>query len=85
MPKTTQVVISAYAAFDDLQMNDAIQIALQHLSLKQQQALVLRLWQGFSVKETAIAMSISEGSVKTHLSRAVKEMRLHLKDFEGHV
>lgn len=71
-------------SFDDLQINDAIQSALQQLSLKQQQALILRLWQGLSVKETAIAMSVSEGSVKTHLSRAVKEMRVHLKEFDDH-
>lgn len=56
--------------------------ALSTLSFKQQQALVLRLWQGLSVKETAVAMGISEGSVKTHLSRAVHEMRGHLQEFK---
>ena len=59
---------------DALQINSAVQSALIRLSGKQQQALVLRLWQGLSVKETAQAMNVSEGSVKTHLSRAVHEM-----------
>ena len=55
--------------------------ALNQLTFKQQQALILRLWQGLSVKETAAAMGIAEGSVKTHLSRAVHEMREHLREY----
>lgn len=66
---------------DALQINSAVQLALVRLSGKQQQALVLRLWQGLSVKETAQAMNVSEGSVKTHLSRAVHEMRELLGEY----
>ena len=69
---------------DALQINSAVQAALADLSGKQQQALVLRLWQGLSVKETAQAMNVSEGSVKTHLSRAVKEMRSLLSEYTLH-
>ena len=67
---------------DSLELNEAMQHGLEQLSFKQQQALVLRLWQGLSVKETAEAMGVSEGSVKTHLSRAVKEMRVQLQGFD---
>ena len=63
---------------EDLQT--AVKSALNQLTFKQQQALILRLWEGLSVKETASAMGISEGSVKTHLSRAVQEMRSHLQE-----
>lgn len=70
------------ALADSLELGEVIESALQNLSVKQQQALVLRLWQGLSVKETAIAMGIAEGSVKTHLSRAVHEMREHLQEFK---
>lgn len=65
-----------------LELSAVIEDALQNLSFKQQQALILRLWQGLSVKETASAMGVSEGSVKTHLSRAVHVMREHLEEFK---
>ena len=66
---------------DALEINSAVQSALTKLSSRQQQALVLRLWQGLSVKETALAMDVSEGSVKTHLSRAIHEMRGLLSEY----
>ena len=69
------------ALADSGELQQAMAAALENLSFKQQQALILRLWQGLSVKETAAAMGISEGSVKTHLSRAVHEMRVHLEEY----
>lgn len=48
---------------------------LRALPQRQQQVFLLRTWQGLSVKETSKIMRCSEGSVKTHLSRATHTLK----------
>lgn len=58
----------------------SIQLALSQLSLRQRQTFLLRIWEGFSVNETANIMKCSSGSVKTHLSRALQTLQNLLEE-----
>lgn len=48
-----------------------LQKALAHIPQRQREVFVLRYLEGFSTRETAQIVACSEGTVKTHLSRAV--------------
>jgi RNA polymerase sigma-70 factor (ECF subfamily) len=54
--------------------------AVGALPLRQQQCFLLRAWEGYSVKDTAQIMACTEGSVKTHYSRAVKALQNSLQE-----
>ncbi|MBP6778291.1 MAG: RNA polymerase sigma factor [Piscinibacter sp.] len=57
----------------------AIETEVAALPARQREAFLLRYWEEFDVAETASVMGCSEGSVKTHCSRAVQALARALK------
>ncbi len=55
--------------------------AVRRLPRRQREAYLLRELQGLDVADTAAAMGCSDGSVKTHLSRAMSALRTYLEDW----
>jgi len=61
------------------QMLVLIDAEVQALPTRQREAFLLRYWEEFDVSETAAVMGCSEGSVKTHCSRAVAALAKALR------
>jgi RNA polymerase sigma-70 factor (ECF subfamily) len=57
----------------------AIDEEIQKLPARQREAFLMRYWQDLDVAETAAAMGCSEGSVKTHCSRATHTLAQALR------
>jgi RNA polymerase sigma-70 factor (ECF subfamily) len=62
---------SAQDATERAQIMRQIELQIQQLPGRQREAFLMRYWEEMDVAETAAAMGCSEGSVKTHCSRAV--------------
>lgn len=64
---------------EQTQVLEIIEQELARLPARQREAFVMRYWEELDVAETARAMGCSEGSVKTHCSRAAHALAIALK------
>ena len=70
---------SAADAVSRAQILQLIDSEVAELPARQREAFLLRYWEEFDVAETASVMGCSEGSVKTHCSRAVHALARALR------
>lgn len=70
---------SALDAVSRGQILALIEVEVAALPARQREAFLLRYWEEFDVAETAAVMGCSEGSVKTHCSRAVHALAKALR------
>lgn len=66
-------------AFEEL--NSAVELAVNSLPEKSRQVFRLSRLEGRSNAEIAKLLQVSEKAIEYHLTRSLKELRIHLKDF----
>ena len=76
---SANVPVSPAAQLEQSQVMAAIEEAVKALPDRQREAFMLRYWEELDVSETAKVMGCSEGSVKTHCSRATHALAKVLK------
>lgn len=71
---------SPHARLEQTQIFQMIEEEIKKLPARQREAFLLRYWEELDIAETASVMGCSEGSVKTHCSRATHTLAAALKE-----
>jgi len=80
LPHTAESPASPEEELNQKRVMQLIEDGLAKLTARQREAFLLRYWEDMDVAETARVMGCSEGSVKTHCSRATHTMAAWLKE-----
>ncbi len=78
-PDGAEAAADGADALSRSQVLSLIEAEVGKLPHRQREAFLLRYWEELNVADTAVAMGCSEGSVKTHCSRAVHSLAQALK------
>jgi RNA polymerase sigma-70 factor (ECF subfamily) len=78
-PDDSVIHQDAAQKLEQSQLLQALESEISKLPVRQREAFLMRYWDELSISETAKAMSCSEGSVKTHCSRATQALAKALK------
>lgn len=68
-----------HGRFEQRHVLALIEREIERLPARQREAFLMRYWEEMNIAETAEAMGCSEGSVKTHCSRATQTLAAALK------
>lgn len=68
-----------HGQLEQSQVLTIIEQEVAKLPPRQREAFLMRYWEDMDIAETAVAMGCSEGSVKTHCSRATHALAAALK------
>jgi len=75
----SKVPDAPHARLEQSQVLAIIEKEIERLPPRQREAFLMRYWEDMDIAETAAAMGCSEGSVKTHCSRATHTLAAALK------
>jgi RNA polymerase sigma factor (sigma-70 family) len=67
--------LAAGDPYADLALSTDLRRALDQLPFDQQEVIVMRVYLDLSVEETARALKVADGTVKSRLSRALEALR----------
>jgi RNA polymerase sigma-70 factor (family 1) len=76
---TTQNTTENLVVFDDL--NDVLEAAVSRLPEKSRKVFKLSRLEGRSNSEIAHLLKVSEKAIEYHLTKSLREIRLHIKDY----
>ena len=78
-PETSSFGQESSKQLERMELSTILEKEIEKLPNRQREAFLMRYWEELDISETASAMGCSEGSVKTHCSRACHTLALALK------
>ena len=78
-PETSSFGQESSKQLERMELSTILEKEIEKLPNRQREAFHMRYWEELDISETASAMGCSEGSVKTHCSRACHTLALALK------